>query len=114
MKTSPRDTNPSERTPVQGHRKPKVPVMTRIFVKVATDFDVVGMMTPRSITWSDGRVFPIDKVTDFRPASTLQRGRPGDCYTVLIRGAEKHLFFQKTDPLEGHRVGRWWVEVYHE
>ena len=34
----------------------------------------------------------------------------GDCYTVVIRGEEKHLFFERVDPLFSGRVGRWFVE----
>ena len=82
----------------------------RIYVKVTSDFDATGSVTPRAITWKDGRVFPIDAVRDFRPASTLGAGHPGDCYTVLIQGEEKYLFFQRTDRNESSRLGRWWVE----
>ncbi len=82
----------------------------RIYVKVNSDFDATGCVTPRSIIWRDGRVFPIDAVRDFRPACTLSPGHPGDCYTVLIQGEEKYLFFQRTDRNESSRLGRWWVE----
>ena len=51
---------------------------------------------PRSIIWSDGRAFPIEQVRDFRPASSQEDGR--DRYTVIIRGQEKYLFFERTDP----------------
>ena len=87
------------------------PQVMRIYVKVTTDFDATGMMTPKAITWSDGRVFPIEAVTDFRPASTLEPGKSGDCYTVIIKGERKHLFFQKNRMVGDHRIGRWWVEV---
>lgn len=82
----------------------------RVYVKVNSDFDATGAVTPRAITWSDGRVFRIEAVRDFRPASTLEKDRDGDCYTVLIHGEEKHLFFRRTSALFGGRVGRWWVE----
>ena len=83
---------------------------TRIYVKVNSDFDATGALTPRAIIWSDGRTFKIDSVRDFRPASTIESGRAGDCYTVLIHGEEKYLFFEKTNVMFGNRVGRWWVE----
>lgn len=82
----------------------------RIYVKVNTDFDATGFMLPRTIVWSDGRTFKIDEVRDFRPASSLERGRSGDCYTVLIHGEERLLFFEKTGQLFTSRVGRWFVE----
>lgn len=82
----------------------------RIYVKVNSDFDATGSMQPRAIIWEDGRIFKIDAVQDFRPASTLSPGRSGDCYTVVIKGEVKHLFFQRTDPACQSTVGRWWVE----
>ena len=82
----------------------------RVYVKVNSDFDATGYMQPRSITWGDGRVFPIEAVRDFRPAASLERGLPGDCYTVIIRGETKRLFFQRSqDRFPGH-LGRWFVE----
>ena len=89
----------------QQHRPP-----TRVYVKVNSDFDSTGAVTPKAIIWSDGRIFKIDSVRDFRPASTLGESRSGDCYTVLIRGEERQLFFERTSTLFGSRLGRWWVE----
>ena len=86
----------------------------RIYVKVTSDFDATGYMNPKSITWADGRVFPIDQVRDFRPASRMGVAGTSDCYTVLIRGVEKHLFFERTDPLCPSRFGRWFVECCAE
>ena len=82
----------------------------RVYVKVNTDFDSTGYMRPRSIVWSDGRIFNIDEVKDFRPASTLSKNHGGDCYTIVIRGEEKLLFFEKTSEYFASRVGRWFVE----
>lgn len=56
----------------------------RVYVKVSSDFDSTGYMQPTSITWSDGRTFPIETVRDFRPAGTADNGYSGDCFTVLI------------------------------
>ena len=69
-------------------------ILEKIYVKVNSDFDSTGYMMPRTITWADGRTFKIDE----------------DCYTVVIRGEEKFLFFEKTDDLFASRVGRWFVE----
>ena len=46
----------------------------RVYVKVSSDFDSTGYMQPTSITWSDGRTFPIETVRDFRPAGTADNG----------------------------------------
>ena len=81
----------------------------KIYVKVTSDFDSTGYMQPRSIIWSDGRAFPIEQVRDFRPASSQEDGR--DRYTVIIRGQEKYLFFERADPRFAGRFGRWFVEA---
>lgn len=83
----------------------------KVYVKVNSDFDSTGFMQPRSITWADGRVFKIDEVRDFRPASSVAHGLPGDCYTVIIKGEMKHLFFERSDPHFATKVGRWFVEA---
>ena len=74
------------------HTKPE-----KIYVKVDSTFDATGYMQPTSITWADGRTFPIEKVRDFRPAGTADNSCSGDCFTVLIQGQEKHLFFEHLD-----------------
>ena len=84
------------------------PKMERIYVKVNSDFDSTGYMHPRTITWSDGRIFPIEAVKDFRPADLS--GKSGDCYVVVIHGQEKRLFFERVDPRFAARFGRWLVE----
>ena len=82
----------------------------RKYVKVTSNFDATGYMIPLSITWDDGRTFPIEQVRDFCPASRLCSGRSEACYTVVIRGQEKHLSFERSDPLFPSRIGRWFVE----
>lgn len=87
-----------------------IPKTEKIYVKVNSDFDSTGYMQPRMITWEDGRVFKIERVKDFRPAGSMASCQNSDCYTVIINGEEKHLFFERTDPLFASRVGRWFVE----
>ena len=82
----------------------------RVYVKVNSDFDSPGYVQPRSITWKDGRVFKIDAVKDFRPSTSIEHGLPGDCYTIVINGELKHLFFERIDPRFTGRLGRWFVE----
>ena len=96
--------NPAKRRAAQR------PTPQRVYVKVTSEFDATGYMQPRAITWADGRTFAVDAVRDFRPAGTLGCDCRGDCSTVVIRGEEKHLFFERVDPLFSGRVGRWFVE----
>ena len=84
--------------------------MERVYVKVTSDFDSTGYMQPRSITWKDGRVFQIEAVKDFRPAGTHHDSPTCDCYTVVVKGETKYLYFQKSNNLHVSRVGRWYVE----
>jgi hypothetical protein len=81
----------------------------RIYVKANIAFDKTGYMHPTAIIWEDGRIFPIETVRDFRPGSA-EGDDLGDCYTVVIQGEEKHLFFEKTGNLFTARTGRWYVE----
>ena len=91
--------------------KPHLPRYERVYVKVNSDFDSTGYMQPCSITWKDGRVFKIEAVKDFRPASSVEENPPGDCYTVQIKGELRHLFFERSNDRFASHFGRWWVEA---
>lgn len=82
----------------------------RVYVKVTSVFDSTGYMLPQSITWSDGRVFMIDEIKDFRPADPHRNNTTTDCYTVIVRGEIKYLFFEKTLHRHSGHYGRWYVE----
>ena len=94
--------------PLKGSRPP---YMERVYVKVNSDFDATGYMQPRSITWSDGRTFKIDAIKHYRPAACYRQGAEGSCYTVMVRGEEKRLFFEWTNSAFAARVARWYVET---
>ena len=80
----------------------------RIYVQVSSVFDATGYMQPRAITWPDGRVFQIEDVRAFRPSASNPLL---DCYTVIIRGKEKHLFFERSSERFACRPGRWYVDL---
>ena len=82
--------------------------MERIYVKVSADFDCSGGLHPRSIIWSDGRVFDIDDITDFYPGYTADHC--SHRFTVIIKGETRYLFFERSDEMIAARVGRWFVE----
>ena len=90
------------------------PHMERVYVKVNSDFDATGYMQPRSITWTDGRTFKIEAVKDYRPATCYRQGAEGSCYTVTIKGQERHLFFEWTSSSFASRVARWYVKAATE
>ena len=100
-----------ENSSLRGQRPP---YMERIYVKVNSGFDATGYMQPRSITWADGRTFMIEAVKDYRPAACYRQGAEGSCYTVTIKGQERHLFFEWTNSSFASRVARWYVEAATE
>ncbi|MCQ2417792.1 MAG: hypothetical protein MJ071_08290 [Oscillospiraceae bacterium] len=79
--------------------------MQRVYVKVTSDFDSTGYMQPKMITWSDGRRFRIEAVKDYRPSNNYC-----DCYTIVVNGETKYLFFERANNLQRSAVGRWYVE----
>ncbi len=88
------------------------PQRKRTYVKVISVFDNTGFMQPKNIIWSNGNVSKIEQVKDFRPASCIERGLPGDCYTVVIDGENRHLFFERSDSRFASTFGRWFFEEY--
>ena len=84
--------------------------MERVYVRVNSDFDSTGLMQPKSITWTNGRVYKIDSIRDYRPAGTNHDSLTCDMYTVVVMGELKHLFFERTSRYQKSCIGRWYVE----
>ena len=85
--------------------------LERVYVKVNSDFDATGYIQPKSITWTDGRTFTIDAIRDYRPAAVYRQGAEGACYTVVIKGEERRLFFEWTNSAFASHIARWYVET---
>ncbi len=66
----------------------------KVSVEVIVHFDVIGKMTPMSITWEDGRKYEIDKILDKRQAASLKAGGQGIRYTCRICNKETYLFYE--------------------
>ncbi len=63
--------------------------MRKIPVGVLAQFDIVGATHPISITWEDGRIYPIEAVLETRAA----RNMPGRLrYTVRVHGQTAYLY----------------------
>lgn len=90
--------------------KQEAPKKIRVYVKVVSYFDKTGYLQPSCILWDDGRTYEIEKVTDLRPADMVTN-HSGDCYTIVIKGQQRYLFFERVDPAFQGRVGRWFVET---
>ena len=59
--------------------------MRKVYVKVKAEFDTAGFLSPLSLTWEDGREFPIDRVLDAQRAASRKAGGIGTRYTVRIQ-----------------------------
>lgn len=82
----------------------------KVYVQVNADFTSDGTMLPRVIVWEDGERYTIDRVTDIRQAAAMKAGGQGDRYTVIIKGHQSYLFFERSAELTGNNIGRWFVE----
>ena len=82
----------------------------KVYVPVEVSFGEDGRMLPHTITWEDGKRYPIDRVSDIRPAPALKAGGQGDRYTVWIGGKQSYLFFERCATVSGCSLGRWFVE----
>ena len=82
----------------------------KVYVSVRVEFDEDGIMLPRELTWEDGEKFEIDRVLDIRQAPALKVGGQGDRYTIMVKGKQSYLFFERSANLTGNVIGRWFVE----
>lgn len=73
----------------------------KVYVEVCVMFDRDGNMTPISVTWENGRVYPIDKVVDVRRCGGRYNCRESMRYMVYIGNNKTELFYE--DPA-------WYVE----
>ena len=84
--------------------------LPKVYVAVRVEFDEYGVMYPREITWEDGEKYEIDRVIDIRQAPAIKAGGQGDRYTIMVKGQQSYLFFERSTNLTGNVIGRWFVE----
>ena len=82
----------------------------KVYVAVRASFGQDGRLLPTELTWEDGRVFAIDRVTEVRQAAAQKAGGQGDRYTIWINGQQSYLFFERSAAVAGSNIGRWFVE----
>ena len=85
----------------------------KVYVAVKVEFNEIGIMLPREITWEDGTRYEIDRVVDIRQAAAMKAGGQGDRYTIMVHGKQSYLFFERSTNLTGNNIGRWFVERRH-
>ena len=76
--------------------------MRKVFVDVVATFTKDGVLTPMSFMWEDGRNYTIDKVVDWKKASSLKVGGHGIRYDCRVRGKLVMLFLDD---------GKWFLEA---
>ena len=81
----------------------------KVYVQVKVDFSPEGQMRPRELIWEDGTRHEIDRILDVKQAAELKCGGQGDRYTIMVRGKERHLFFERNGSVTGRNIGRWSV-----
>ncbi len=84
--------------------------ISKVYVDVRCEFDGDGFVHPRSIVWSDGSVYEIDRVLSIRHLYSPAGGH-GECFTISVQGREKRLFYERIPEMTGNRIGRWFVEA---
>ena len=72
------------------------------YVSVNAFFHKDGSIIPKSIIWTDGKIFNIDKITNICNAVSLKAGGAGIRYTCTISNKQTYLFLE---------IDRWFVEV---
>ena len=75
----------------------------KVFVEILARFNSNGGIYPLELVWGDGRHFLVDRVLykDVRPSKA--GGVINKCYTVIIEGKERKLYYDKD-------TERWFVE----
>jgi len=74
----------------------------KIYVDVNLDVDADGLVYPRAVRWTDGRVYPVDRIVYRCRAASTKVGGCGMRYTVMICGRQTFLFNEDE---------RWFVEA---
>ena len=64
----------------------------KVFVDVQAEFSADGTITPLSIRWEDGTVYPIDRILQVCRAASLKVGGIGVRYTCRIGNHVTHIF----------------------
>lgn len=74
----------------------------KAYVSVNLDVDEDGVIYPRYIRWSDGKLFQIDQLLYKCRAAFSKVSGGGIRYTVLIQGRQTYLY---------HEGNKWFVEA---
>lgn len=76
-------------------------VSRKVYVRVVSETDQEGNVSPISVIWEDGRSYTVDKVTDIRRSYAQKVGGTAMRYTVNIGAKQTYIFSED---------GKWFVE----
>lgn len=74
----------------------------KAYVSVNLDVDEDGVIYPRYILWSNGKLFQIDQLLYKCRAASSKMSGGGIRYTVMIQGRQTYLY---------HEGNKWFVEA---
>lgn len=74
----------------------------KAYVSVNLDVDEDGVIYPRYIRWSNGKLFQIDQLLYKCRATSSKVSGGGIRYTVMIQGRQTYLY---------HEGNKWFVEA---
>lgn len=80
----------------------------KLYINLQLITDSTGYAHPLSIILEDGHTYDIERIKAFRPSNIYTSVRC-DCYTVIIDGKERHLYYEPVDHRFGGRQGRWFL-----
>ncbi|HOO25731.1 MAG TPA: hypothetical protein PKW24_03895 [Clostridiales bacterium] len=66
----------------------------KVYVDVLIRHEKNGKITPLALTWENGEVYEIDRVTQICKAASLKAGGAGLRFTCRIRNRETYLFLE--------------------
>lgn len=67
----------------------------KVYVTVYARFTADGDMEPFCLEWTDGRRYPIDRITDRRRAASRKAGGCGIRYVCMIKNKRVELFYEE-------------------
>ena len=74
----------------------------KVYVEVLARHEKYGKTTPVSITFEDGKTYPIERTTSRKQGAALHVPGQGIRYSITIRGKSTFLYEDR---------GRWFVEA---
>ncbi|MBQ3010069.1 MAG: hypothetical protein IJD81_02630 [Oscillospiraceae bacterium] len=81
-------------------------VRAKVYVEVYVMFDRDGNMTPVSVIWENGRIYPIDKVIDVRRCCGERDRAESMRYTISIGNSKTELFYENPAWFVERKKGR--------